>query len=266
MAYTFDDILAAYRTVGVTKGRTVLVKTDLRLLGPYAELRGSALLDAHLRALRELTDPALGTVAVSTASHKLINTQTVFDPAATPSERGVFTEFLRKQPGAVRSFHPFDSYAALGRHAEELCLHVARHGYGPETPKARMIEEDALCVTVGLPPRLATSIQHHVEHVMGVPYRYSKEYMHPVLRPEGVLTEPFYRLVWYRGCDLERDHNEKIFRHFEESGHVVRCAPLGQGNIYAFSMREMYRATTTLFRQDIYAWLKHPPSTRPYQI
>lgn len=266
MSYTFDDILAAYRAVGVSRGRCVLIKTDLRLLGPFADPARSAVLGAHLRALQELTDPAEGTLAVSTASHRLINTDTVFDPATTPSERGVFTEYLRKCPGAARSFHPFDSYAALGREAAAICDNAARHAYGPETPKARMIERDALCVTVGLPPRLASSTQHHVEQVMAVPYRYAKEYLHPVLRPEGVRIEPFYRLVWYRGCDLQRDRNTKIFRHFVECGNEIRTAPLGQGLVYSFSLRAFYDATTRLFRDDIYAWLERPPEKRPYRV
>ncbi len=266
MGYTRQDIIEAYRAVGVKRGGVVLLKTDLRYLGPYAGQDQRQALAAHYDALAELIDFSQGTLVVSTGTMSLCNTDTPFDPERTPSEMGSLTEYVRRQPGAVRSPHPFRSFAAVGRQADFICREVARHAYGPETPKDRLLQVDALYLSLGQVPRLTCSLVHHVEMVMGVPYRYSKEFMHPVVTAEGVVREPFYLYVWYRNLDFKRDGNQKIFRHFHDSGYRVAEAGLGRGKVYGYSMREFYRSCLDLFKRDIYCWLAEPPADRPYQI
>ena len=118
MTYSFNDIRTAYKKVGVSKGQVVLVKTDLRPLGPFESSKTTDILRAHFLALADLVDLGVGTIVVATASTSLCNTENSFDPANTPSELGILTEFIRKQEGAVRSKHPFQSYAAIGAQAD----------------------------------------------------------------------------------------------------------------------------------------------------
>jgi aminoglycoside 3-N-acetyltransferase len=178
---------------------------------------------------------------------------------------GALTEFVRRQPGAVRSLHPFRSFAAVGRRADYLCTEVSRHAYGPETPKDRLLELDARYVSLGQVPRLTCSVVHHAEMVMGVPYRYTKEFLHPVVTPRGVERQPFYLYVWYRDMDMKRDRNRKLFAHFQERGGLVAEAELGRGKVYGYSLREFYQSCLDLMRRDIYCWLAEPPRRRPYQ-
>ncbi|MBW1740287.1 MAG: AAC(3) family N-acetyltransferase [Deltaproteobacteria bacterium] len=266
MGYTYKDIVEGYANVSVEKGRVVLVKADLRFLGPFETFDKKSILNAHFNALAELVDLAEGTIVVSTANESLINTDIPYDPEKTPSEMGVLTEHIRQQEGAVRSYHAFESYTAIGKHAKFICGDVARHVYGPETPKARMIEADALCVTIGLPPRLSASTQHHIEFLMGVPYRYTKEYIHPVVKRDGSIEfEPFYRYVLYLECDIKRNKNVKIFNHFLDSGHTIEKSALGRGHVYSFSMADFAKATIQLFKKDIYAWVDEIPRVKPYR-
>lgn len=266
MSYTFDDIKQAYARVGVSRGRVVLVKTDLRPLGAFEQPGRTAILSAHLNAIAELVDLGLGTVVVSTDSMSLCNTDTPFDVAQTKSELGVFTEFVRRQEGAVRSRHPFKSHAALGAHAERICGNVARHGTGLETPKARMLELDPLYLSLGLEPRWTCSYVHQMEHLMGVPYRYTKEFMHPMVQNDGtVAVEPFYLFVMYRELDVVRNRNVKIFRNYFDMGFRVEQAPLGDGFVWGYSCRDFCTATADYLRQDIYGWMDAPPEQRPYR-
>ena len=224
------------------------------------------MLAAHFRALCELIDLERGTIVAPTASLRLCNTEVPFDPAKTASESGALTEYLRTRPGAVRSMHPFVSYTALGRDAQAVCGQVARHSFGPETPEARMVELGGIDLCIGLPPRFCSSLVHCVEHVMGVPYRYTKEFMHPVVRGSKVVIEPFYMLVWYRQCNITRNKNQKIYQSFFEQGGKVLEHPLGRGKVYSMSMTDFYQKTIKTFSRDIYCWLDAPPEDRPYRI
>ncbi len=266
--YSFSEIKEAYRKIGVRRGGTVLVKTDLRFLGAYqtSSEGPDEILKAHFHALEELIDLSEGTLVVSTSSTYLCNTDSPFSLQDTKSERGVFTEFVRTVPGSERSAHPFVSYSAIGREAAEICGNVSRHGYGPNTPKARLVDRDALVVSVGLPPRLTCSTVHHAEFVAGVPYRYTKEFMHPVRSNDGnIAIEPYYLFVCYREIPLKRNGNVKIYEHFAKRGHAVREAGLGKGRVFSYSISEFFQSTVDLLQSDIYAWLDHPPEIRPYQ-
>jgi aminoglycoside 3-N-acetyltransferase len=249
----------------VGRGKVVLLAPDLRWLGRFEQPDKETVLAAHFQALASLIDLEQGTLVVSTPSSSLCNSDRPFDPRTTPGELGMLTEYIRTKPGAVRSFHPFTSYTALGAQAERLCGRVARHAFGPETPVARMCELDTLCVSVGLHPRFTCSEVHHAEMLMGVPYRYTKEFIHPVVRGGQVVNEPFYMYVWYRQCQITRNKNARIFERFYARGNQVAEASLGRGQVFSYPMAQLVASAVDLLRDDIYAWLHEPPAQRPYR-
>jgi aminoglycoside 3-N-acetyltransferase len=263
--YTYDDLLAAYAALGVSRGGLVFVTSDLARLMRYAEPGATALLGAHLRAFRELLG-AEGTLFVPTSSLDLCNTDTVFDLETTPSfQMGAFSEFVRKHEGAVRSFHPFWSVAGLGPAARPMLSDISRHAYGWNSVFQRFVEADVLGVAVGKHPRLAVPVIHHIETVAGVPYRYNKEFDHPVRRDGKVAREPFYLSVLWRDCEFVRDANRTIFEHFTATNGPMREATIGRGRSWSYSHRAFFDTTTRLLAKHPYAWLERPPEFGPWQ-
>ena len=230
----------------------------------FEEPERQAVLEAHLRAFRQLLGPE-GTLFVPTASLNLCNTEAVFDKTTTPSsDMGIFSEYVRMQPGAIRSLHPFWSVAGLGPAAPLVLEKISRHAYGWGSVFHRFVEADVLAINVGKPPAHAIPVVHHVETVIGVPYRYTKEFLH-LVRCEGeVRREPFYLSVLYRDVEFARDRNRKIMARFEETGGLHRVT-VGRGNAWSFSHRSFFESATALMRDDIYAWLESPPAERPFQ-
>jgi aminoglycoside 3-N-acetyltransferase len=263
MAFGYQDLLRAYQNVGVGGQKVIILHADLRFLGSYETMVGETYLQDHLRALKELIGD--GTLVVPTASLSLCNTDQAFDIDRTVSETGSLSEFIRKQTKAVRSFHPFVSFTALGSEAGEICSEVSRHAFGPETPTARMLERDALCVSVGLHPEQAPQSVHHIEMAMGVPYRYTKEFVHPVTRNGQVKDEAFYMYVLYNQCEIKRAKNKKLMRHFRDTGHEIVEADLGKGKIYSYSLLDFYNSTVSLLKNDIFAWVETIPEVKPYR-
>lgn len=259
-----SDIEAAFRAIGLTEGDTVYVISALwRMPADAGSRAGGDTSAIYYQALRSVIGDA-GTIVVPTSSQNLCNTEIPFDLANTPSfERGLFTEFVRKLPGALRSFHPFTSYAAIGPKAALITSDVTRQAYGPETPEARMIDLGAKFLALGVGANIITSV-HHVEHVMGVPYRYHKEFMHPVVRGSETVVEPFYQFVWYRNSDVQRSQNRRLFDCIKGKLEI-REAKLGRGKMSTLSLADFFQLSVQEFKRDIYIWCNQPPTIRPYQ-
>ncbi|RAU23553.1 hypothetical protein CU669_00135 [Paramagnetospirillum kuznetsovii] len=263
--YTYDELVAAYAELGVERGRLVYLTSDIGKLFTFETPGKTAVLEAHYRALLDLIGPE-GTLVIPTANLNLCNTDILFDPANTPSHNvGMLSEFIRRQPGVRRSMHPFESYAAVGSLAADIIDDASRHAFGPESPEGRMAERDALSVSIGLYPRFSCSTMHHVEHLMAVPYRYTKEYMHPVLRDGVRQVEPFYRMVRYADSDIERSFGQYVFEDFTAC-HTIRKADVGRGSIYAYSMGEFVKSAVSSFKRDPYIWCVRPPELRPWRV
>lgn len=248
-----DQLLQAYEALGVSAGKVVIAVGNfgrLMLNGKKEEV-----LATHFDALLHLLGTT-GTLVVPTASTHLVGTDTVFDPATTPARSvGPFSDFVRMQPSALRSMHPYVSYAAYGKHAKDITQYVSRHAFGPETPEARLIELDALHVGVGMPLRITQATSHHIEMLMGVPYRYVREYLHPVLRGSVVRVEPFYMLVTYDAAGVKRDYNRKIFSNFERSNRGnIRRIPVGRSEMGSYCMRDFFEVGIQSFKNDLYIW------------
>jgi aminoglycoside 3-N-acetyltransferase len=265
MKYNYYDIKNAYEKIGMSKGMTVLIKTDLRFLGPYESNSQNDLLAAHFNVLVDLVDLSVGTIVVSTASFSLCNTDNVFDILNTPSEMGSLTEYVRTRPGSVRSFHPFASYAAIGKNANYICENTGRINTGPNSPQARLLELDAQYLCVGVSPSRSSSVIHHIEQLMGVPYRYTKEFIHPVLRNGAIVYEPFYLFLKYFECNVVIDLDNKVYPYFYSEGFKTKEENLGRGKVYSCSMNDFYLSSVKLLTKDIYACLEGEPIIRPYR-
>lgn len=263
MHYTERDLRETYHGLGVDSGRVVYVTGNFGRLGLIAGCSKAEILTAHFQVLRELLGEE-GTLIVPTHSFSICNTDTPFDVEKTPSETGAFSEFVRRQPGAMRQYHAFSSRVALGAEAESICGDCSSHAYGHHSPFARMIERDALFISVGMPAAHSASIVHQAEFVMGVPYRFTKEFEHPVIEKGVMSKRVFYLYVIHHGVDVIRDKNRKIFAEFDRR-FELKAETLGLGRMEAFGMRDFMTATTDLMRDDPYVWLESPPRERPYR-
>lgn len=262
--YTYKNLITAYEKAGVKKDDVIYVTGNFGRPGVYEVQGKEALLQAHFNALIELLGPE-GTIVVPTHSFYLCNTSDPFDINNTRSERGPFTEYVRKQSGSVRQYHPFASLTAYGGQAKDICGDTTRHAYGLHTPFFRLVERDAMFISVGQKIEKSIALVHHVEFMMGVPYRYTKEFVHPCIVEEEIRQELFYLYVLWRDCDIERDRNKKIIQYFKNS-YEIKTTELGRSDIKSLSMKDFFNSTTELLKQDIYSWLDHPPENRPYRI
>lgn len=95
----------------------------------------------------------------------------LFDPEWSPPwGMGRLVDLVWRAPGALRSFHPVESVAAVGPLAASLVRpHPLDDPMGPRSPWARMVEHDARIVLLGVGLERC-SLLHHAERMAEVPY------------------------------------------------------------------------------------------------
>ncbi len=99
-----------------------------------------------------------------------------FDIRNTPSHMGSLTEAARAHPLAVRTGHPFYSFAVIGSEAEKFREVNNFSGYGSDSPFAMLREMDGKIAILDLSDQDGVTFYHHVEEMYEVDYRYHKKF------------------------------------------------------------------------------------------
>lgn len=170
---TGNDILKAFRNLGIVPGDTLMVHTSLSAIGYVS---GGA--ETVIAALTEAVGDT-GTIMMPTQSWKNLDPETgvhwevpreywqlirdtwpAYDKHITPTNTmGTVAEMFRSWPGTLRSDHPARSVAARGRHAEYLTRdHTLSNIFGDGSPLGRLYELDGKVLLIGVGHDKNTSI------------------------------------------------------------------------------------------------------------
>jgi len=260
------ELTACLSELGLNSDQSIYITGNMGSLGKI-RMKKSVKLEVFLNAFWNNIGKN-GTIFSPAASMNLCNTDIPFDLELTKShEMGAFAEYIRVLPGAIRSLHPFWSIAAIGPEAKRL-INVSRHSYGVGSPWSQMLELDAIQINVGIHPSRAVTLIHHIETIVGVPYRYTKEFLHPIMSKDKIKYESFYQSVFYADSNVKKRVllNQHYFSEMKSRG-LLRISHHRSGLVfYAFRMRDFYDVALKFFLKDIYNYLEEIPVIKPYSV
>lgn len=163
-----------------------------------------------------------------------------FDYHSTPVRTGALPKAALKRKDFGRTAHPIYSFAVWGAHKNELLLNDSKDSFGEGTVFEKMFQWDAKALVIGLAALEGNTYIHHVEQMVGVPYRYNKEFTGSYTDETGICGTRTYRM-YVRDLDMNPCHIDG-FRPLEEkmrregliltdyyetaSCHLVRIADL----------------------------------------
>lgn len=258
--YDYDTLLNTYKAIGLKKNDTIYITGNLSFLGFFKPINKT--LETHYKAIKKIIG-ANGTIAFPTFSYSLINSKKIFSKKDTPSETGVLTEYLRKKKGSIRQLHPYSSVTSLGKKAKFICNNNSKHAYGYDSPFQKLYELKAKYVSIGIKPNLVCSLSHHIETILNVPYRFTKEFEHRVKLKNGkIVKDKFYLFVLYNYLrKIPRNKNKNIFSNFSKKNKISKHK-CGKGYIYSYSIKNFQDLTVSLMKKNIYSWMSFEPKKK----
>lgn len=176
---TVETLAADFRKLGVTEGMTLLLHSSFKSLGQW--VAGGPV--AVILALEQVLG-AEGTLVMPTQSSDLTDPSgwsmppvpeawwqdirehmPAYDPDLTPLRgMGIIPDTFRKQKGVKRSGHPIDSFAAWGKHRDQIIDGQAlEFGFGEHSPLARIYDLNGSVLLLGVDNVNNTSL-HLAEH------------------------------------------------------------------------------------------------------
>ena len=115
--YKVCDLLDALRELGIRRGDTICVHSQIYSLGKAGMLRNDYL-NMILKVLKEAVGEN-GTIIMPAFSYSFCDKQ-IFDVQESKSTVGILTEFFRNSEGVSRTVHPIFSFSVWGRRKKEF--------------------------------------------------------------------------------------------------------------------------------------------------
>ncbi|HRQ24098.1 MAG TPA: AAC(3) family N-acetyltransferase [Anaerolineales bacterium] len=241
---TFEQLVDGFRELGVEEGDTLLVHSSYKSFG---EVDGGP--QTVIRALEAaLGTDGEGTLIMPTFNFDF-NKGTPWDVRTTPSKMGVLTELVRTDPRAKRVFHPFYSFAILGKHAEILGSLRYKSAYERDSVFGKLRDLDGKIMVIGLSYNNSMTFFHHIEQMEGVDYRFLKQFTGEVTDENGVTyTDTFEMLV--------RDVDKGVMTMVDPMGAlmeehgVIKSAKIGDADVKLMKANEVYEFTAREMKRD----------------
>jgi aminoglycoside 3-N-acetyltransferase len=236
-----EQVIHCLKTLGIQPGDGLLIHSAVQFMG-----RPTGGIAMFLEAIQETIGPK-GTIAVPTFNFSFARGER-YDPQRTPSkDMGVFSEYVRQRPGALRTSHPMQSIAVLGRYAADLAGRDTPAAFDPGSAFERMLELRFKLLLLGADSS-AISMFHYSERRANVPYRYWKDFAGEVLTPDGWHIRTYRMFV--RDLDLNPKLTLEPVVEYMKSRGEWNSLPLNYGWISVFTLEDFVQAADHLLAED----------------
>ena len=238
----YKKLVAEFKRIGLEEGDVVFVHSSFKSFGGV-EGGPQTVIDALISTLGNE-----GTLIVPRFNFDFCTYGTPWDIRTTPSHMGIITEFVRKDPRSFSVFHPIYSFSIIGKHAKELVKHRYKGSYSKDSifHKLRILGAKILQIDRVYK---GTTMFHHVEEMLGVDYRYIKNFTGIVTDENGKSYEDTFSIYV-----LNREQNfftyvQPIGKILEEKG-VMKIDKIGDATIWYMKADDMYRVTADAIKKN----------------
>lgn len=234
--YAKKDIVNALIGVGLVKGDNIFIHSNLGFFGrPQGIDKKGELCSMFKNAIFEVIGIE-GTIVVPTFSYSFCNGE-IFDKLNTESVCGIFSEYIRQEPEAIRSDDANFSITAIGKNSNYFTIESPQYSFGKNSFWERFLNVNGKICNFNFDS--GSTFIHYVEKVLTVPYRYDKLFKGISVVSGKRLEKSFYHFVY----DLSKHNDEPDFVKFDKKAKELglsRVSNLGRGQITCVTARDAF--------------------------
>ena len=245
----YSDFVDALYTVGIEKGDTIFVHSDIAVFGKLATHDRKFLFDSLINAMKEVVGDK-GNIIMPTFTYSFCKKE-IFDVDNTPSTVGALTDYFRKLPDVQRSVHPIFSVAVWGRDRESLC-NISKDSFGEDSIFDKLYKHKGKIVCFGA-PFLSITYIHYVEQKHGIPYRFIKKFKGIIKNKDRSYEEEVGYFVRPLDKNIEIDAN-KLEEYFL-SNNFLKKTRVGSGLISLIDIKDYCDVGSKLLDKDVFYFL-----------
>ena len=238
----YKKLVTEFKRIGLVENDVVLIHSSFKSFGGV-EGGPQTVIDALISTLGNG-----GTLIVPRFNFDFSTHNTPWDIRTTPSQTGIISEFARKDPRSLSVFHPIYSFSIIGKHGKELVKHRYKGSYSKDSIFHKLRILDAKILQIDKVYK-GTTMFHYVEEMLGVDYRYFKNFTGIVTDENGRSYEDIfniYVLDWKRNFFTDIQPIGKIL---EEKG-VMKIDRIGNATTWYMKAEDMYRVTADAIKKN----------------
>jgi aminoglycoside N3'-acetyltransferase len=252
-AFSRDELFTHLSGLGLRKGMHVAVHSRLISFG---RIEGGA--EAVFSVLREIVGSE-GTLVFPTYTLSL-DDQAPYSPLETPSQgMGALAELARKHPDSQRTLSPMHSHVSIGARTEEIMSANSLRSLGEGSAFAAMEGADFSLLLLGCSFHEGATFIHHVEAVIGVPYREWIDLPRLVKKPDGS-THGVSCQYYARRESETLDTDLSGVEHRIRKERIGKSKDINSRVSYLVKLSELHRCIEQMLAESPYSLMLEPDS------
>jgi aminoglycoside 3-N-acetyltransferase len=238
----YKKLVTEFKRIGLVENDVVLIHSSFKSFGGV-EGGPQTVIDALISTLGNG-----GTLIVPRFNFDFSTHNTPWDIRTTPSQTGIISEFARKDPRSLSVFHPIYSFSIIGKHGKELVKHRYKGSYSKDSIFHKLRILDAKILQIDRVYK-GTTMFHYVEEMLGVDYRFFKDFTGIVTDENGKSYEDTFN-IYVR--DVERGFVTVVLpigKILEEEG-VMKIDRIGNAKTWYMKAEDLYRVTANAIKKN----------------
>lgn len=139
-----------------------------------------------------------------------------YDYLLSKSQMGVLSQYVLGRSDFVRTLHPIHSFAVWGKYRKELTEMNPKNSFGKGTIFEFMYKKKAKALVIGLNSMEGMTFIHHMEKMVGVPYREEISYTGEYIDAKRNSLQKTYTMY-----TLKRDYEPEKINRFKNFSNIT---------------------------------------------
>ena len=250
-----EDLCKTFALAGIQQGDVIFVHSHASPIIGFGKVATQRNLENLKNAFLESVG-SNGTLIIPTFNFDFCQGKK-YVHEETPSQVGIFSNYMLGAQGDLRSFHPIYSAVAIGRESKSLVTSLSNSSFGHGSLFHWLHTRGAKLVFFNVDFYYCTFI-HYVEQAVGVDYRFLKQFTGVVSQGGEVRTDTFDFYARYLDRDIYLDMTRLENELFSEN-YMNKVFLKDEWPVRQVACDAVFKVASKKLKENPYYLLKNPP-------